>query len=105
MSQVLKYYLDQKPLSNSELENMIKSKMKFTNELFPPNRASLLSADKNERFLDQKLGLKIADKFMKCLKYEPKWIKISKMPELNQIYDEKNFLFESILQGAIGDVI
>ena len=103
MKQVLKYYLDQKPLSNSELENMIKSKMKFTDELFPPNRASLLSADKNERFLDQKLGLKIADKFMKSLKYEPKWIRISEMPELNQLYDEKNFLFESILQGAIGD--
>ena len=35
MSQILKYYLDQKPLSNSDIEHLKKSKKKFTDELFP----------------------------------------------------------------------
>ena len=41
MSQVLKYYLDQKPLANSDIDKMKKSKKKFIDELFPPSEASL----------------------------------------------------------------
>jgi hypothetical protein len=69
MSQILKYYLDQKPLSNSDIEHLKKSKKKFTDELFPPNDNSLFSANKEGIFLDQNLGKKIAEKFVKSLKY------------------------------------
>ena len=67
------------------------------------NDNSLFSANKDGIFLDQNLGKKIAEKFVKSLKYIPNWKRISEMPEFNQIYDEKNFSFECILQGAIGD--
>lgn len=96
MTQVLKYYLDQKPLSSSELENLKKSKEKFTDDFFPPNLLSLFSMNK-DGFLDQNLGEKIAKTFIEKLKYEPKWIRISDMPELNKLYDEKKFSFETIL--------
>ena len=103
MSQMLKYYLGQNPLSNLDIINLKKSKKKFTDELFPPNENSLLSANKEGIYLDQNLGEKIAIKFMKELQYNPKWIRISDMPELNKLYDEKNFSFNCILQGSIGD--
>ena len=103
MTQILKYYLDQIPLSYSNLENLKKSKKKFTDELFPPNDFSLISASKEGFYFDQNLGEKIAEKFIKDLKYIPKWVRISEMNELNQIYDERNFSFECILQGSIGD--
>ena len=103
MTQILKYYLDQIPLSYSNLENLKKSKKKFTDELFPPNDFSLISASKEGFYFDQNLGEKIAEKFIKDLKYIPKWVRISEMNELNQIYNERNFSFECILQGSIGD--
>jgi len=103
MSQELKYYLDQKPLSFSELESMKKAKKKFTDELFLPNEFSLLSQDDKGFFLDSNLGEKIAIKFLKKLKYLPKWMRLSEMPEFNKMYDKKNFSFEIILQGSIGD--
>ena len=46
MSQMLKYYLGQNPLSNIDIINLKKSKKKFTDELFSPNEKSLLSANK-----------------------------------------------------------
>jgi len=103
MNQEIKYYLNQKPLSNSDLEKLKKSKEKFTDEFFPPNDYSLISANKEGFYLDQHSGEKIAEKFIKDLKYLPKWVRISEMPEYNQIYDEKNFSFNCILQGSIGD--
>ena len=103
MEQGLKYYLNQKPLSNSDLEKLKKSKNKFTDEFFPPNDYSLLSANKEGFYLDQQFGEEIAKKFLKDLKYIPKWIRISEMPVYNQIYDEKNFSFDCIFQGSIGD--
>ena len=102
MEQILKYYLDQKPLSFSEIGILKKSKKKFTDDFFPANSLSLLSMDKNG-FLDRNLGENIAKKFLKNLKYEPKWMRISDMPEFNKLYDEKKFSFDSILQGSIGD--
>ena len=103
MKQILKYYLNQKPLSNSDLEKLKKSKNKFTDEFFPPNEYSLLSANKDGFYLDQHFGEEIAKKFIKDLKYMPKWVRISEMPVYNQIYDDKNFSFNCILQGSIGD--
>ena len=103
MKQTLKYYLNQKPLSNSDLEKLKKSKNKFTDEFFPHNEYSLLSANKDGFYLDQHFGEEIAKKFIKDLKYMPKWVRISEMPVYNQIYDDKNFSFNCILQGSIGD--
>ena len=40
---------------------------------------------------------------MKELQYNQKWIRISDMPELNKLCDQKNFSFNCILQGSIGD--
>ena len=93
MSQVLKYYLDQKPLSNSDIDKMKKSKKKFFDELFPPNEESLYGKKYTQKAL----------KFKQDLKYEPIWVRISEMPVLNKLYDEKNFSFDCIFQGSIGD--
>ena len=104
MTQILKYYLDQ-PLSNSDIENMKKSRTKFIDDLFPPNISSLLSI-KDESISDKNIIEKIDQKnlkFMKELNYNPKWIRISNMPVYNKIYDEKDFSFNCILQGSIGD--
>ena len=105
MTQILKYYLDQQPLSNSDIENMKKSRTKFIDDLFPPNISSLLSI-KDESISDKNIIEKIDQKnlkFMKELNYNPKWIRISNMPVYNKIYDEKDFSFNCILQGSIGD--
>ena len=104
MTQILKYYLDQ-PLSNSDIENMKKSRTKFIDDLFPPNISSLLSI-KDESISDKNIIEKIDQKnlkFMKELNYNPKWIRISNMPVYNKIYDEKDFSFNCILQGSMGD--
>lgn len=102
-NQILKYYLDQKPLSISDLENLRKSKQKFIDELFLANTHSLLSTNIKGIYFDQNLGEIIAKKFIQNLKYEPEWVRISDMPELNKLYDDKNFSFETILQGSIAD--
>ena len=105
MTQILKYYLDQQPLSNADIENMKKSRTKFIDNSFPPNISSLLSI-KDESISDKNIIEKIDRKnlkFMKDLNYNTKWIRISNMPVYNKIYDEKNFSFNCILQGSIGD--
>ena len=99
---MLKYYLDQKPLSISDIEIMRKNKQKFTDEFFQPNDSSLFSKNE-EGFLDKHLGKEIVYILMSSLKYKPTWMRISDMPELNKIYDENDFSFDCILQGAIGD--
>ena len=103
MNKILKYFLDQKPLSNSDLKSYRMLNKKFTDEYFPPTDFSLFSANEKGVFMDQNLGFLIAKKFTESLKYKPKWKRISEMPELNNLYDDKNFSFEYILQGSIGD--
>ena len=77
----LKYYLDQKPLSNADIENMKKSKKKFVDELFPPNEISLFGEKYSHK----------AFKFLEDLKYKPTWERISNMPVLKKFMTKKIF--------------
>ena len=101
----IKYYKDQKPLSYEEFLSLKKNNLKFTDEIFPPNYCSLMSCNNKGKFYDKINGKEKATKFIKKLKSFDKditWERISDMPEYNEIYN-KNYSYESIMQGIIGD--
>ena len=101
----IKYFKNQKPISYEEFLNFKKNKLKYTDDIFPPNYCSLMSCDNQGKFYDKINGKNKAVKFIKKLKSNDKdinWERISNMSEYNTIYNKK-YSYESIIQGAISD--
>ena len=98
----IKYFKNQKALSNEEFLNFKKNNLKYTDEIFPPNYCSLMSCDNQGKFYDKINGKNKALKFIKKLKSNDKdiiWERISNMPEYNVIYNKNihmNLLYKEL---------
>ena len=102
-SRKIQYFKDQKSLTNEEFLELKKNKLKYSDDIFPPNNNSLFGCNKEGVFYNQKDGIKIAKKFIENLNSKNLiWERISEMPEYNEILN-KEYSYESIIQGSIGD--
>lgn len=102
-SRKIKYFQDQEPLTNEQFIELKKNKLKYTDDIFPPNNCSLFGCNKEGKFYDQINGEKMAKIFIEKLNNKNLiWERISEMPEYNEIVN-KEYSYESIIQGSIGD--
>lgn len=99
----IKYYRNQKPLTYEDYNELKTKNLKYTDDIFPPSIFSLISCDANGIYYDKIKGEEKAKQFLKKNEYKDIiWERISDMPEYNEIYN-KEFSYESIMQGTIGD--
>ena len=64
-SRKIQYFKDQKSLTNEEFLELKKNKLKYSDDIFPPNNNSLFGCNKEGVFYNQKDGIKIAKNSLK----------------------------------------